>query len=264
MNASAADIRVMSLNLRFGLADDGENRWDRRKVALAPLFSRFAPDFLAVQEANLFQKDFIAGILPGHLHYGVRQPAPPFWQNNAVFYKREWSLSISRHFFLSPTPDVPSRFTQSRWPRQCSLGVLAKGGRRLAFADTHFDFAENVQNQSALLVQQAIEECAPGMPAIIAGDFNTRPGSSCHALFTCNTRDRNPLLGPPFRDALESSCTPGTHHGFTGHADEKTGRIDWILFRGAMALKESFVITESFEGFYPSDHFPVMAVLELR
>ena len=32
---SPADVRVMSFNIRYGTADDGENRWERRKEFLA-------------------------------------------------------------------------------------------------------------------------------------------------------------------------------------------------------------------------------------
>jgi len=41
-------------------------------------------------------------------------------------------------------------------------------------------------------------------------------------------------------------------------------RIDWIFYRGAVKALESETIVRSQDGRYPSDHFPVLAVLELQ
>ena len=70
-------LSIMSLNLRFGLAQDGENSWHYRKKAFPEIFKQFQPDFFCFQEANDFQADFLQELLPAYVCIGRRQPAPP-------------------------------------------------------------------------------------------------------------------------------------------------------------------------------------------
>jgi endonuclease/exonuclease/phosphatase family metal-dependent hydrolase len=80
---------VMSLNLRFGLADDGDNSWQNRKSAYPALFESAEPDFIGMQEANDFQIDDLVRILPDYRYIGKLDPSPTFWQNNVIFHKKE-------------------------------------------------------------------------------------------------------------------------------------------------------------------------------
>ena len=48
-----------------------------------------------------------------------------------------------------------------------------------------------------------------------------------------------------------------------GFGGRTTGRrIDWILFAGTFTVLQHETITYNEEGRYPSDHFPVITVLE--
>ena len=93
-------------------------------------------------------------------------------------------------------------------------------------------------------------------PAVLTGDFNVSPFSTCYEMFTGQNREaagnvryfKNVFL-PPY---------PGTYHGFTGNAKEE--HIDWILFRGDIIPRKSAVIRDTFRNRYPSDHFPLNAV----
>ena len=55
----ARGFSTLTLNLRFGLADDGADSWDHRKKALPVLFKKYHPDFIGLQEANDFQIDYL-------------------------------------------------------------------------------------------------------------------------------------------------------------------------------------------------------------
>lgn len=253
-------ISFMSFNLRFGLAQDGENSWEHRREAVKQLLEAHRPDFLAVQEANIFQAGEISSMLPGYGANGVRRPAPRFWQNNVIYSAAAWTETFREHFFLSATPGIPSRFPQSKWPRQCTLGVYSRKGLSVVVADTHFDFAESVQVRSAKLLMERLSrhDC----PAVLMGDFNAAPESACYGVLTGQAAEG----GTPLTDVFDS-CDPdfvsGTHHGFTGEANCKIGRIDWILCRGFGNIAEKRIIRDSCCGRYPSDHFPVWAALEI-
>jgi endonuclease/exonuclease/phosphatase family metal-dependent hydrolase len=243
---------VMSLNLRFGLAEDGPNNWSNRRDAYKPLLEAFPSDFFAFQEANDFQVDFLAHLLPEHAHIGQRNPAPERWQSNVIFFHERWRCLHHEHFYLSSTPHTPSRFADSRWPRQCTLGVFQHRNHKLAVVNTHFDFASAVQVRSARLIREQIGRHAPVNPVILMGDFNATPESACYRVLT---KDENGHV------ALRNAFTPpyaGTFHGFEGTQNEGAP-IDWILYRGPLQVHEAKVVTEKFADVYPSDHYPLVA-----
>jgi endonuclease/exonuclease/phosphatase family metal-dependent hydrolase len=246
---------VLTLNLRFGLADDGSQDWVHRRPVVHEFLKKHACDIMLFQEANDFQIDFISTCLPDHDIIGRRRPAPPFWQNNIICFRAPWRLDRWKHFFLSPTPAIPSRYMESRWPRQCTLGCFRCDDLELVCATTHLDFAETVQVAGAEIIQAHIRPWAANRPVILGGDFNCTPTSSCHAVFTCShptseqecIKFRN-VLSPPY---------PGTFHGFQGGDGQRC--IDWILYRGAIVLRQAGIIQYPRMECYPSDHYPVAA-----
>lgn len=260
MKENSMKVSFLTFNLRFGLADDGENSWENRRQAVERLMAAHRPDFLAVQEANVFQAEFLARLMPDYLLAGVRQDAPRFWQNNVILSAPGWDLSSFRHFYLSATPEIPSRFADSRWPRQCTVGSYEKAGTRIVVADTHFDFAENVQKRSASLIMERLS--VYDSPVVLMGDFNASPSSACYRMLTGEGSPGSEPLKDVF-DSCDSDFNSGTHHGFTGRADCEKGRIDWVLYRGFAGVAEKAIIRDSCCGRYPSDHFPVKAVLEI-
>jgi len=241
-------LKVMSLNLRFGLADDGPNSWSLRSAAYPDLLRRSPCDFYAFQEANDFQISFLGDLLRDYDLIGMRLPAPDFWQNNVIFYRKRWRCLNHQHFYLSDTPDVPSQYSGSRWPRQCTIGTFIHGKRQLTVINTHFDFEPDVQRRSALLICKRLKDLAPNWPVVLMGDLNAGPQSSCMAVFSS--------CGNGFKSALVPSDT-GTHHGFEGRTAGEP--IDWILYRGALRVKNAQVLTGRYCGYFPSDHFPLTA-----
>lgn len=246
---------VISLNLRFGLAKDGPNSWQNRKRCFPALFDKYRVDFFGIQEANDFQTDFLNKTLVGYNFIGKRNNSPPFWQNNIIFYKKTWTCIYQDHFFLSPTPAIPSRFRESLWPRQCTIGKFKRGERKLICINTHFDFDASVQVESAKIIMERLFSMPSDVPVILIGDFNAIPMSPCYNIFTGLDQK---LKSKDFCfDNVFSKPFPGTHHGFTG--DRNGEHIDWILYCGKIAIKDSMTIHDKVNDFYPSDHFPLYA-----
>ena len=238
---------VMSANLRFGRADDGPNGWEFRRESLLKIFLTYTPDFLAVQEANDFQADYLIHHLKTYAFVGLRENAPDFWQNNMIFFKKPWRMDDWRHFFLSDTPDEPSKWKDSKWPRQCIMATFTKTGKALTVANTHFDFLERVQVRSAKMILQQIKDFAPDKPAVLMGDFNAPPDGKARKVFEVHGGFSDPFDGR----------FGGTHHGFTGRP--VSDRIDWILYKGSLNPCRSTrkIIRERPAGIFPSDHFQV-------
>lgn len=236
----------MTFNLRFGLADDGPNSWDFRKESVSCLFKTFLPDFICLQEVNPFQINFLTSVLHDFRYIGMYQPSSHKWQDNLIFFKKEWLCFKYDHFFLSDTPWKKSSFSGSQWPRQATYGVFRKNHHLFALVNTHFDFEAQVQEKSSALIVSSIKDKCPNMPVIVAGDFNADQNSSAHDIF----------MKSGFMDPL-SMGSGHTFHGFDGSG--KGGRIDWIIYKGNLSPVSSEILSSAFGGQYPSDHFPVLA-----
>jgi len=251
-------VSVLSLNLRFGLADDGSNAWGHRKASVVSLFKRNRPDLIATQEANDFQVDFLARQLSEYKYIGRRHPAPRFWQDNILFYRKTIVCKDRVHFFLSETPHIPSRSFGSRFPRQATLGLFHMNGQPLICINTHFDFENPAQIGAARVIKGQLAAYRDEIPTILMGDFNATPESACYQWLT--GKGDNGEKGLYFNETFKRPY-PSTLHRFTG--EPAGGYIDWVLFRGPLQLGGCDVFQEPIEGVYPSDHFPVRASFEL-
>lgn len=247
-------IRVMTLNLRFGRANDGANNWQYRQRAYPPLFKTFPSDLYCFQEANDFQVRALRAWLPDHRPIGIRSPAPPFWQHNPIFFPKSWHLLTAERIFLSATPDVPSRQRTSKWPRQCTIGAFRNGSHRIICINTHFDFAPETQQESARIIASRLEPYPKAVPCIVVGDFNAVPGGRCHQVVTGDGW----VSGRRFQSVF-GSAAPGSFHGFSGSLSGR--HIDWIMVDGPLRVVSAAAVTGTFNGAYPSDHFPMMTTL---
>jgi len=243
-------LRILSLNLRFGLAEDGPNDWEYRKEAVVKLFRQEDPDIIATQEVNHFQGDYLAENLTRYDHIGRRPRAPHFWQDNVLFFKKEITCVHEDHFFLSHTPDVPSRSFGSRFPRQATLGLFQADGSRLICINTHLDFDDPAQLGAARVITDRLQDHDTGLPVILMGDFNATPESPCYQWLTDGVEGGN------FRESFTAPY-PSTFHRFTGQPT--AGYIDWILYRGPLRLESCRVVDQKIDDMYPSDHHPVAA-----
>jgi len=103
------------------------------------------------------------------------------------------------------------------------------------------------------LFSDASKRLEPGVPFILTGDFNAPAGGEVYRLFADRLADA--WVRAEHRSGPE--CTFGGFKGFTQGA-----RIDWILYRGPFRVLEAETVTRNWEGRYPSDHYPVFALLE--
>ncbi len=246
MKTDPACFSVTTMNLRFGLAKDGKNCWERRRDVVKDFLEQMNTDFIGFQEVNHFQAEFLKNTLKQYRYIGWYNRHHPWWQSNMIFFHQDWTCLGHRHHFISRFPDLPSKMPGSRWPRQCVAGWFENHGTNLLMANTHFDFNAAVQARSAGMVAGFLKRFPSGLPVVITGDFNTGHASSAFKTFQTHG----------FKEVFEAD-PPGTFHGFTGKSDGR--HIDWILYRGGIRPVTRRVLTFHKDNQYPSDHFPVTA-----
>ena len=264
------DLRVMTFNIRYGTAADGENRWDHRKDLLLATITAFDPDLLGTQECLQLQAEFLETRLPGYGFVGVgRDDGALQGEMCAIFYRKSRFEKLDQgHFWLSETPEVPgSKSWDAALTRIASWVKLRVRGERpltLLFFDTHFDhMGAEARTRSAELLQKKIGELCQGSPAIVAGDFNAPAdpaGSGPYRVLMTPVEGR-PVLIDVYRALHPPAGDQGTYHAFTGRGEER--RIDWILATSSWRPVNAEIVSSQRDGRYPSDHFPVTAVLRV-
>ena len=262
--------RVMSYNIRYGTARDGENHWEKRKDWLAETIATVDPDLLGTQETLVFQRDFLAQKFPGHEAFGVgRDDGKDKGETAALFFRgSRYEKLEGGNFWLSPTPDkVGSKGWDAALPRIATWVKLKDktdpGASAILFLNTHFDhIGKTARVEAAALIAKKLAELGKGCRLVVTGDFNAGEASGPYrALFESKSVDG---LQDSFRVAHgERGPNEGTFSGFKASA---TGgdRIDWIGCSPDWEVRLAGIDRTAKDGRTPSDHFAVTAVLRPR
>jgi len=268
---AAQEIRVMSFNIRYGTASDGDNHWDQRKDRVAATVQAFQPDLLGTQETLDFQKTFLGEKLPAYTHIGVgRDDGSERGEMTAIFFKTDRFERLAEgHFWLSETPAVPgSKSWDSSLPRIASWVKLNDrrfdDSRPILFINTHFDHRGNeARIQSARLIVEQAETLGVGCDVVITGDFNAGEGSVPYQILFANneTSPTQSRLIDTF--LVAGKPDPRGQATFSAFRADVFGgnRIDWIAVSPSWGILQAVIDRTATDGRAPSDHYPVTAVL---
>ena len=256
---SRPELAVMSFNIRYGTAQDGENAWEYRRDLLEATIATQDPDILGLQEALRFQLDELGAALPGRLEIGVgRDDGVTAGEYAALLIRRErFAVDTSGTFWLSDTPEAPgSTSWGNRITRICTWAILRDRltGGRLAVFNTHLDHeSQPARERGAALILDRIGLLARDLPVLILGDFNS--GEDNPAL--------TPLREAGFLDTYRLIDSDPVGDGTFGEyrGDSTGAKIDYILARGGWTVEAADILRRRGGTRDPSDHFPVVARL---
>lgn len=261
MNSSAQSLRVMSYNIRYDNPADGLNAWSNRKGFLADQVRIADPDILGVQESLPHQIQYLAAALPGYDHAGVGRDENGAGESTTIFFKKDrFEMTELKMFWLSDTPEVMSKGWDAAIRRICTYVRLKdkESGRKLLVLNTHFDHVgvEARKKSAELIVSRIAAINTSGDPVVLLGDFNATPESEPVLRLRSSLSDA--------RDVARESILPqqGSFNGFDSGAPA-ANLIDHIFVSKDFSVTRFAMLVESKEGRYPSDHFPVVAELEL-
>lgn len=259
-------FRVMTFNIRYGTADDGEDSWPQRRAHVLTTIRDYEPDILGLQEVLAGQADELTAALPAYGFVGVgRDDGERAGEFAPLMYRRsEFQLVRAGYFWLSERPDRPG---VAGWDAACPrivtwarLRCRRAPANEVHVINTHFDHrGERARAESAKLLRKLSDSMA-GTPVIVLGDFNCGPDSEPYRVLARESGNLAELLDAWVLLNLPETGT-GTYHGFRGRRDG--ARIDWILHNRRFRPRASEIVHRQFDGRYPSDHFPVTATLEL-
>ncbi len=255
-------INVMSFNVRYATANDGNDRWELRRDLCLEVIRQQSPDLLLLQEALRSQIDEIKSAVPGYAEVGCgREDGAAKGEYAAIlFRKSKFGLGGCGWFWLSDTPTKPNSMTWgNRVTRICTWARFEFGGRVIAVYNTHLDHeSQPSRERSVSLIADHMASNSKGLPLIFGGDFNA--GESNLAIRKVTGDDGFGFVDS-FRQIHQDAVDVGTFHAFKGHTTGE--KIDYIFVSGHWNVLESEIVRANTDGRYPSDHFPVTARIEL-
>lgn len=253
----ASRVELMSFNIRFGTADDGENSWPNRREDVAALIRDQLPDVLGLQEALRFQIDELIEQCPGYDWVGVgRDDGASAGEHAPIFYRTD-RVRLIEHgtFWFSNTPAKPGTTSFGNTiPRICTWAIFEPLGdaeaQRFGVANVHLDHqsAESRRRSVHFLLQHVAEWI--GVTPFLMGDFNTGPEST-------------PITDVTKHGWSNTVETPAPT--FNGFSEGSTGEmIDFIFAPDGLVVDEWEIIDDrTDDGRWPSDHLPVRAIVRL-
>lgn len=255
----SAPLDVMSFNIRYGTANDGENSWPARRSLVVDVIRDQSADVIGLQEALAFQIDEILAAAPSYAVAGVgRDDGARKGEYAAILFRKDrLHVAASGTFWFSDTPEtVASKTWGNRITRICTWARLVdRDGRAFWIYNVHLDHESQPSRvRSVALLRERIDARAfPGEPVIVTGDFNVG--------------EANPALGAlsaggafldSFRVAHPDERTAGTSTGFR-YGQTGGDKIDYIFVQPGVAVLSASIVRTSRDNRYPSDHFPVVA-----
>lgn len=251
-------LTITSYNIRYGTANDGEDRWELRKPRTFALLKKRPSDILAIQEALDFQVDELKGEL-GFSSVGVgRDDGIRAGEFSAILFNaKRFRAHSSGTFWLSDTPEkVGSKSWGNNVIRICTWACFEDlpSTRRFHVFNTHFDHqSQPSREKSAGLIVQRMKSAVPQGAMVLTGDFNAgESNAAIAAIKAAGFRDT-------WRVMHEASEELGTFNGFKELGKEK---IDYVFVNDFWRVRTARIIDERIDGRWLSDHLPVTATIE--
>lgn len=263
-DAAADALAVMTFNIRYGTARDGDNQWTLRRGMLIDVIKEHDPDLIGLQEALDFQIREIADALPHYAVIGVgRDDGRTKGEYAAILYRKDrFQVSDAGTFWFSDTPSVPGSMSWgNKITRICSWArFIDRDATAFWLYNVHLDHqSQPSRERSTELLAKRIEARGTTDPVIVTGDFNV--GEDNPAIRTL-VGDGKPFVDT-FRVAHPSGKPAGTFSGFKfGQVDGP--KIDYVLVQPGTAVLSAEILRFARNDRYPSDHFPVISTVRLK
>lgn len=247
-------MKVMSINLKNGgiTPPVSKKYWKKRLNAFIELIKEENPDMIGTQEMvvkvreelnNLFSCYNMPYKILGKTRARNGSIADEY---NAIIVRDTIKVLDTNTFALSKTPLVPkSKFPLDVFPR-ITTNIETE---EFDFYNTHFDnlFETNRVLQAACMTNLLKNYHDPNKSLIITGDFNM--GYNTILDNFCKENDLVDItkdMGKTFR---ENKILP---------------QLDHILVSKNIEVEDIYKYTNSYNGIYPSDHYPIGAKVMIK
>lgn len=259
-NIRSQTIVVGTFNLRYDNPRDTGNLWKDRAPVAASLIRFHDFDVLGTQEGLENQLEDLEKQLPEYERYGVgRDDGKTKGEHSAIFFKKDkFEKMESGDFWLSENSDKPGPGWDAKLNRICSWVKLKdKKSKKVFYVfNVHYDHqGVEARRQSSQLLLRKIPAIAGKTPVMLTGDFNGNRESEWYTAISTSG---------VMKDALSLADKPYINNGsFNSFRTNNPSNdiIDHIFMTGQFRVDRYGILTDTYHGKFPSDHYPVLVAL---
>ena len=243
-------VRIMSFNIdtKFVL---------KSSYSTPALIAKYRPDSVGLQECNVLWMSELRAQLPDYAYVGVGRDTGDrsliCGEMCAIMYRKDkYRLSDSGTFWLSETPEKPSRGWEAEYNRICTWVILESiaTGKKYVHMNTHLDYSGDITREKSieLILGKAADF---DLPVVITGDFNFHEGEPFYyqlvegGLSDVKYLARDTMTGFTYFDRAPEEMTDDTP-------------IDFIWVNNGITDVDTYkIVRDTVLGALPSDHYPV-------
>ena len=252
------NIKMMSYNLRcISPTDWGKKGWFYRADLIIDDIVEEMPGIIGFQEATKWHYSYLVDSLEGYDSVITYRDDAFNSEGCPIFYNTElYSLVDKGSFWLSETPEVPSKSWGAQYNRVCSYVILTEKTTKQDFVvfNTHLSHVSDEARINGIqVVLDKISEFG-SLPAVIMGDFNAEEGSVTYNSVTESFLDA--------KYATENASELHTYNGWNN--PEKFKRIDYFMIsKKGINVNSYNVLSGVQNGELTSDHCPIVIEINL-
>lgn len=264
LSVNAQNLTIGTFNLRLQTTSDVGNLWVDRSNAVSDLIRFHDFDVLGTQEAYENQLKDVLTALPDYAVYGKgRDDGKDAGEHSAILYKKDkFELLNQGDFWLSETPQQPSLgWDATCCKRICSWIFLKDKKTKKSFYvfNAHYDHQGVIaRKESSKLILVKIAEIAGNKPSIFMGDLNGNNESDPYKIIA-----ESNLLTDSFTQVKYPYANNNSFQNF-GKAVKGTAIIDHVFLSKHFITNKWGVLTDTYQGKYPSDHCPILVKVALN
>jgi len=263
LSSRAQQLNIATYNIRYDSKADSVagNGWQARYPHIAEIIRFNELDVFGIQEGLYHQLIQLNDTLPGYKWIGAgRDDGKHGGEHSAIFYKEDkFKILKSGNFWMSTVTDKPNKGWDAALPRICTWVQFKeiKTGLVFYFFNLHMDHVGVIaRRESAKLVQEKVKQMAGKVPAILTGDFNVDQTNESYTLINTSGLLKDSYELSPIK--LASSSTFNSFDAST--AGDK--RIDHIFVTSKFKVTRYGILTNTYHGRVPSDHYPVVVTVK--
>ncbi|MBR5202446.1 MAG: endonuclease/exonuclease/phosphatase family protein [Clostridia bacterium] len=258
-NYNENELRVMSCNVRcISPTDLGKKSWFYRADLIMQGIEKEQPSVIGFQEVTKWHYSYLCDTLPTYDSVITYRDDAFNSEGCPIFFRSDiYTLIDKGSFWLSETPDVMSKSWGAQFNRVCSYVILKDNTTETKFVvfNTHLSHVSDEARINGIqVVLDKILEFG-SLPAVLMGDLNAEEDSKTYISATANFLDvkyqvENPMISCTYQDwgkQLDRNC------------------IDYVMIsKQGLKVNSYKVVTDTYDGVYSSDHFPLSVSLSFE
>ncbi len=253
------ELKVMSCNVRYVAPFDlGKKSWFYRADLIIKGIEKEQAGVIGFQEVTKWQYDYLCDTLSVYESVITYRDEAITSEGCPIFYRSDiYTLIDKGSFWLSETPEVMSKAWDASHYRICSYVILKDNATQSKFVvfNTHLDNESELARINGIqVVLNKIKEFG-SLPAVLMGDLNAEEYTETYKSATENFDDVKYLT--------ENTMTSATYQAWGEELDSDC--IDYIMIsKDGFKVNSYRVVTDTFDGVYASDHFPLSVSLSFE